>query len=56
MSSSNKPSYLGTLNASVNGERRGFEFLNTWAIKTKNTSIAKQANEQEIQSTSRQVT
>ena len=28
---SDKPSYLGTLNAIVNGERRGFEFLNAWS-------------------------
>lgn len=40
MSSSNKPSYLGTLNAIVNGERRGFEFLNAWAMKTKNADLA----------------
>ncbi|MCH7741755.1 MAG: hypothetical protein IIB71_03715 [Proteobacteria bacterium] len=40
MSSSNKPSYLGTLNAIVNGERRGFEFLDAWATKTKNTDLA----------------
>lgn len=40
MSSSEKPSYLGTLNAIVNGERRGFEFLNAWAMKTKNSDLA----------------
>lgn len=40
MSSSNKPSYLGTLNAIVNGERRGFEFLDVWASKTKNADLA----------------
>lgn len=40
MSSSNKPSFLGTLNAIVNGERRGFEFLDTWAMKTKNADLA----------------
>jgi len=40
MSSSNKPSYLGTLNAIVNGERRGFEFLDAWASKTKNADLA----------------
>ncbi len=28
---SDKPSYLGALNAIVNGERRGFEFLNAWS-------------------------
>lgn len=28
---SDKPSYIGTLNAIVNGERGGFEFLNAWA-------------------------
>jgi len=40
MSSPNKPSYLGTLNAIVNGERRGFEFLDAWARKTENTDLA----------------
>lgn len=40
MSTSNKPSYLGTLNAIVNGERRGFEFLDAWASKTKNKDLA----------------
>ncbi len=40
MSSSDKPSYLGTLNAIVNGERRGFEFLDAWATKTKNADLA----------------
>ena len=28
---SDKTSYLGALNAIVNGERRGFEFLNAWS-------------------------
>lgn len=40
MSSTSKPSYLGTLNAIVNGERRGFEFLNVWAMQTKNADLA----------------
>ena len=40
MSSSSKPSYLGTLNAIVNGERKAFEFLNAWAMKTANTDLS----------------
>ena len=40
MSSSKKPSYLGTLNAIVNGERKAFEFLNAWAMKTANTDLS----------------
>ena len=40
MSSSNKPSFLGTLNAIVNGERRGFEFLDAWALKTRNAELS----------------
>ncbi|MBQ61419.1 MAG: hypothetical protein CMQ19_05015 [Gammaproteobacteria bacterium] len=40
MSSSSKPSYLGTLNAIVNGERKAFEFLDAWAMKTTNPDLS----------------
>ena len=35
-----KPSYLGTLNAIVNGERRGFEFLNAWSERSPDPDIS----------------
>ena len=35
-----KPSYLGTLNAIVNGERRGFEFLSAWAEMSPSPDIS----------------
>ena len=44
MSTANKPSYLGILNAIVNAERRGFEFLDAWASWTKNTDLAAMLN------------
>ena len=37
---SDKPSYLGSLNAIVNGERRGFEFLNAWSEKSPDSDIS----------------
>lgn len=35
-----KPSFLGSLNAIVNGERRGFEFLNAWSEKSPDPDIS----------------
>ncbi len=35
-----KPTYLGTLNAIVNGERRGYAFLNAWSEVTPNADLA----------------
>jgi rubrerythrin len=37
---SEKPSYLGTLNAIVNGERRGFEILNAWSAISPDPEIS----------------
>ncbi len=37
---SEKPTYLGILNAIVNGERRGHEFLNAWSEKSPNAEVA----------------
>lgn len=37
---SDKPSYLGTLNAIVNGERRGFESLNAWSESSSDPDIS----------------
>ena len=37
---SDKPSYLGALNAIVNGERRGFEFLNAWSEMSPDPDIS----------------
>jgi hypothetical protein len=37
---SDKPSYLGALNAIVNGERRGFEFLNAWSQMSPDPDIS----------------
>ena len=37
---SDKPSYLGTLNAIVNGERRGYESLNAWSEKSQDPDIS----------------
>ena len=37
---SDKPSYLGALNAIVNGERRGFEFLNAWSQMSPDADIS----------------
>jgi len=37
---SDKPSYLGALNAIVNGERRGFEFLNAWSQMSSDPDIS----------------
>ena len=37
---SEKPSYLSTLNAIVNGERRGFEFLNAWSEKSRDPDVS----------------
>jgi len=37
---SDKPSYLGALNAIVNGERRGFEFLNAWSETSPDPDIS----------------
>lgn len=37
---SDKPSYIGTLNAIVNGERRGFEFLNAWSEMSPDPDIS----------------
>jgi rubrerythrin len=35
-----KPSYLGSLNAIVNGERRGFQFLDAWAKVSPDPDVA----------------
>ena len=37
---SDKPSYIGALNAIVNGERRGFEFLNAWSEMSSDPNIS----------------
>lgn len=37
---SEKPSYLKTLNAIVNGERRGFEFLNAWSEASPDADVS----------------
>lgn len=37
---SDEPSYLSTLNAIANGERRGFQFLDAWSRKTRDPQLA----------------
>ncbi len=37
---SDKPSYLGLLNTIVNGERRGYEFLNAWSEMSPDPDIS----------------
>ena len=37
---SDKPTYLSALNAIVNGEKRGFEFLNAWSGKSPDPEIS----------------
>ncbi len=37
---SEKPSYLKSLNAIVNGERRGFEFLNAWSEASPDAEVS----------------
>ena len=35
-----EPSYLSTFNAITNGERRGFQFLDAWSRKTRDSQPA----------------